>query len=670
MLKKKFCLLVSVAAVGLSMLCTSKVNAAFPEVKRIWGTDRYETCSKIVQEGWKSTSEYAVIVNGENFPDALSSSVLAKKYNAPILLAKGSILGDKTYNELKRLKVQHVFIVGGTSVITPSVENTMKSMGITTERLSGQDRNGTSAAVAEKIGIDNGVILTTDNDFTDALSIAPIAARYQMPIILMPKDGIPSSVEKFMAGKDISKTYIIGGVDVISEDTALKFPNIERIDGKDKYERNINIIKAFGDKVNFSNVCMAYSEQFADALSGSAFAAQGANPIILMGDKNSEYTKYFLTTKESEIKNITVFGGTSGIKELHEQDVFNGASGDNLNDISNTSDYVENNGSIAVKQGDLIYYSVSNGPSSVTGNFFKEKNDGSSKIKLSDDIAQKIWIQGDYIYYINYRGEYQKSSFYRMKNNGTEKGQLTTDMPTCVNFQGDYIYYIKYDNTSIDNLKICKIKKDGTGKQVIGNERGMYLSVKDDWLYYADLDDGSKIYKMRTDGSDKQLLCRDSALNYMNVVGDWIYYCNSDENNNLYRVKIDGSGKQKLNNSNSRNINIVGSYIYYSAMDENDNGSLYKMKVGGSENKMLSNIDCSTAVAVHGDYIYCTGFNSKGIYRIKNDGTGYESISKNRYVISLCVTGNYIYYIEFTSGNVNSRLYRMNLDGTSDEAIQ
>ncbi|AKA72290.1 cell wall-binding repeat-containing protein [Clostridium scatologenes] len=670
MLKKKFCLLVSVAAVGLSMLCTSKVNAAFPEVKRIWGADRYETCSKIVQEGWKSTSEYAVIVNGENFPDALSSSVLAKKYNAPILLAKGSTLGDKTYNELKRLKVQHVFIVGGTAVITPSVESTMKSMGITTERLSGQDRNETSASVAEKIGTDNGVILTTDNDFTDALSIAPMAARYQMPIILMPKDGIPGSVEKFMAGKNISKAYIIGGADVISEDTALKFPNVERIDGNNKYERNINIIKAFGDKVNFSNVCMAYSEQFADALSGSVFAAQGANPIILMGDKSSEYTKYFLTTKESEIKNITVFGGTSGIKELHEQDVFNGTSGDNSNDISNTSDYLENNGSIAVKQGDWIYYSGSNGASSATGNFFKEKNDGSGKVKLSDDIAQKIWIQGDYIYYISYHGQNQKSSFYKMKNDGTERGQLTTDIPTCVNFQGDYIYYIKYDNTSVDNLKICKIKKDGTGKQAIGNERGMYLSVKDDWLYYADLDDGSKIYKMRTDGSDKQLLCGDSALNYMNVVGDWIYYCNSDENNNLYRVKIDGSGKQKLNNSNSRNINIVGSYIYYSAMDENDNGSLYKMKVDGSQNKILSNMDCSTAVAVHDDYIYCTGFNSKGIYRIKNDGTGYELISKNAYVISLYVTGNYVYYIEFMSGDINSRLYRMNLDGTSNETIQ
>ncbi|AWI06505.1 DUF5050 domain-containing protein [Clostridium drakei] len=669
MLKKKFCLLVSVAAVGLSMLCTSKVNAASPEVKRIWGADRYETCSKIVQEGWKSTSEYAVIVNGENFPDALSSSVLAKKYNAPILLAKGSILGDKTYNELKRLKVQHAFIVGGTAVITPSVENTMKSMGITTERLSGQDRNGTSAAVAEKIGTDNGVILTTDNDFTDALSIAPIAARYQMPIILMPKDGIPGSVEKFMAGKNISKTYIIGGADVISEDTALKFSNVERIDGKDKYERNINIIKAFGDKVNFSNVCMAYSEQFADALSGSAFAAQGANPIILMGDKSSEYTKYFLTTKESEIKNITVFGGTSGIKELHEQDVFNGASDDNSNSTSTTEVGVENNGSAIVKQGNWVYYSVNDGKSLSTSKFYKEKSDGSDKVKLSNDFAKKIWIDGDYIYYINYYGENQKNCFYKMKNDGSERSEVTNDAPVYVNFQDDCIYYAKYNKVDSDKFSIYKIKKDGTGKQAIGNEHGMYLTLKDGWLYYANLDDGSKIYKMRTDGSDKKLLCNDSAENYMNIIGNWIYYCDN-ENNNLYRIKLDGSEKQKLNNSKSRNINIVGNYIYYSSIDDNDNGLLCKMKLDGSENRTLSDVDCSTAIEVQGDYIYCSGFNSNGIYKVKNDGTGYEKISEDKYVISLYVLGDWVYHVDLMSGNMTSKLYRMKLNGSLDQIVQ
>jgi putative cell wall-binding protein len=668
MLKKKFCLLVSIASISLSIFCTTKANAASPEVKRIWGADRYETCSKIVQEGWKSESQYAVIVNGENFPDALSASVLAKKYEAPILLTEDNNLGDKTYSELKRLNVKKVFIVGGKSVVTSDIENSIKNMGIDTERLSGEDRSETSAAVANEIGTENGVIITTDNDFTDALSIAPMAAKYQMPIVLMPKNEMPSSIEKFMTGKNIPKTYIIGGTDVISEDTALKFPNVERIDGKDEYERNINIINAFGDKVDLSNVCIAYSEEFADALSGSAFAAINGNPIILMGDTTSAYTKYFLNTKANAIKNVTVFGGDSGIKDSQIQNLFNSSDDNSSNSTPSTYEDVENNGSVVVKQGDWVYYSENTGSSSiVSGELYKEKSDGSGKEKLSDDLAQKIWIQGDYIYYINYKGAKQKNCFYRMKKDGTERQQVTSDTPICVNFQDGNIYYIKYDTTDVDNFRMYKIKEDGTGKQAIGNQHGMYLKLKDNWLYYANIDDGYKLYKMRTDGSDKQLLCEDPAVNYMNIVDDWIYYCNNEDNNNLYKIKLDGSEKQKLNSTNSRNISILGNYIYYSAVDEDYKGSLYKMKLDGSENKMLSDVDCSTAVEVHNDYIYCCGANSKGIYRIKTDGSGYENINKIESIISLYPTGDWVYYVELLSGDMSTRLHKMKLDGSSNK---
>lgn len=61
----------------------------------------------------RNTSDYAILVNGENFPDALSASVLAKKYNAPILLTGSSSLDDTASNQLTRLKVKKVFIVGG-----------------------------------------------------------------------------------------------------------------------------------------------------------------------------------------------------------------------------------------------------------------------------------------------------------------------------------------------------------------------------------------------------------------------------------------------------------------------------------------------------------------------------------------------------------------------------
>ncbi len=54
-------------------------------------------------------AEYAVLVNGENFPDALSAAPLAKKYNAPILLNSSWILDTSVEDELKRLEVKQIY---------------------------------------------------------------------------------------------------------------------------------------------------------------------------------------------------------------------------------------------------------------------------------------------------------------------------------------------------------------------------------------------------------------------------------------------------------------------------------------------------------------------------------------------------------------------------------
>ena len=287
-----------------------KASAASPESIRLGGQDRYGTCSQIVNQGWKN-SNYAVIVNGYNFPDALSASTLAKKYNAPILLNGSDRLENTTIEQIKRLNVKQVFIVGGTGVISNEVDDELHEMNISTERFCGLNRTETSVSVANQIGTSNGIILTTDSDYTDALSIASIAAKLQMPIILVPKDSVPDSVSQLIENKNIPVTYVLGGQDIISDAVSSKFPNVKRISGSDKYERNINIINAFSDKFDFSSICLAYSEDFADALSGSALAALNSNPIVLVGSSLVAVTQCFIENKS--FSKLYVFGGEAVI---------------------------------------------------------------------------------------------------------------------------------------------------------------------------------------------------------------------------------------------------------------------------------------------------------------------------------------------------------------------
>jgi len=61
--------------------------------------DRYLTAAAISQTGWKS-SNYAVLVGGGDFADALSAAPLAHKYGGPVLLTKPDKISKETLNEL------------------------------------------------------------------------------------------------------------------------------------------------------------------------------------------------------------------------------------------------------------------------------------------------------------------------------------------------------------------------------------------------------------------------------------------------------------------------------------------------------------------------------------------------------------------------------------------
>ncbi len=109
--------------------------------------------------------------------------------------------------------------------------------------------------------------------------------------------------------------------------------------------------------------------------------------------------------------------------------------------------------------------------------------------------------------------------------------------------QGDWIYYCNFN----DNRKLYKIKTDGTEKTKLNDDHSTYINVSGDWVYYTSSSSagtyGGKIYKIKIDGSGKTKLSDDEA-GYVNVSGDWIYYSNYDDMDKLYKIKTDGTKKQ------------------------------------------------------------------------------------------------------------------------------
>jgi hypothetical protein len=242
---------------------------------------------------------------------------------------------------------------------------------------------------------------------------------------------------------------------------------------------------------------------------------------------------------------------------------------------------------------------------------------------------------------------YQKLAVTVGKLFGTCKAANLNNVGYAVYSDG-FIYYksIWFKNvTRIDGRKRTKVVED-----VFGG-----FDVSDGWIYYSG--DSNKIFKIRTDGTEKKLLYtgKDNSYGYINVVDGWIYFrhfTHSNASDELYRMRTDGSKVTKIDIGKSNYLNIVDDWIYY--RNDDDNGKLYKMRTDGSKVIRLYSTPCSY-INVVDDWIYCTMY--EFIYRMRIDGREITRLndesSKN-----INVAEGWIYYMQ------GDALYKIRTDGS------
>ena len=302
-----------------SSIVATKVSAAeIPEIDRIWGADRYQTAVKISQDGWKSGADCAIVASGEDYADALCSAPLAKAKDAPILLTKKNLLDENTLKELKRLKVNKVYIIGGKGSISKKVENKVKTVVKDIKRLHGKDRYETSVKIAEKLGGNNKIIVASGEGYADALSAAPVAAIKGIPVVLTKVNELPSTSKDFIKSTGATTTYVIGGTASVSDSVKKLVPGAERVYGKDRFETNVEVIKAFAIDFDFEDAYIALGvgstgKEFGDALSVSSLASKKRAPVILTDKNLNKTTRELAEEKLYPTSRITIIGGVSNI---------------------------------------------------------------------------------------------------------------------------------------------------------------------------------------------------------------------------------------------------------------------------------------------------------------------------------------------------------------------
>ena len=261
----------------------AKFTTAVAIPNRIGGADRFETSAKIAGNVAECT-EWAVVVSGASYPDALSANYLAGALrsltatlfdNVPVLSVGTDAVPASIAAFMSAAGVKNVYIVGGTSAVSAAVQTALQATAATkctgastvgssapvpnqklnVVRISGADRYATNRAVVNVAADfyafnDNLVqleflqpgkrtaIIATGSSFADALAVGPVAYD-GIPLILTDGTTLSADAKGALTDNDITQVIIIGGTAAVSDavKTSIEALGIftGRISGADRY---------------------------------------------------------------------------------------------------------------------------------------------------------------------------------------------------------------------------------------------------------------------------------------------------------------------------------------------------------------------------------------------------------------------------------------------------
>ena len=287
---------------------------------RIAGDNRYATSTAAADALKKSLGvdkfENIIVASGDDYPDALAGSYLAKVKNAPVMLVGKDANTEadvKQYINKNLKKGGTVYLLGGTGVVTSRFEKSLGDLKV--ERLGGQTRYETNIAILKAAGVDKeDLLVCTGEGFADSLSASAVGK----PILLVAGSGVDDTQKKYLGSLKINDIYLIGGTGVVSDKIGTQLKKYdrddkcERVAGQNRYLTSVAVAKEFFPDGSDSAV-LAYAMNFPDGLAGGPLALSIKAPLILTD--NSGYSDAVAYAKNAGIKKAVVLGGPTLISD-------------------------------------------------------------------------------------------------------------------------------------------------------------------------------------------------------------------------------------------------------------------------------------------------------------------------------------------------------------------
>lgn len=311
-------------------------------VSRIAGNDSWDTAAAISMKTFSSSST-AVLARGDDFADAMSATGLAGALEggkgAPILLTDRNSLSKATLDELRRLGVKTVYLIGGEVAIKKKVADDLTSAKFEVKRIAGNESYDTSVLCAKEIlkldpKATSKAIVAYSQNFQDALSISSFAYKYHVPIFLQTYGKDSSQRELTKEATSLLKEtwgkatiYVPGGDGAVATSTVegvFGSGRVVRKFGNTGYDTSNELATYFVKEGLLSTDTVVFASgapapKGVDALAGAAIAGRSSAPVILLNN-NPDMGDYGVTalgkdkilqSNYKSVKTGYVLGGTT-----------------------------------------------------------------------------------------------------------------------------------------------------------------------------------------------------------------------------------------------------------------------------------------------------------------------------------------------------------------------
>ena len=193
---------------ALSAAIESALRADGYNVTRFAGRNRFETATLVAES--MPTATAAMLVTGDNFPDALSAGAAASDVKGVVLLTNGRGMPAETSAYLRARPNMPRYAIGGAAAAADP--------GATA--IVGADRFETAVNVATRFFPSPSVAgIASGLNYPDALAGGPHVGSRGGPILLTRFDSLPTNVREYLSARKASlrDVFIYGGTSVVSQ---------------------------------------------------------------------------------------------------------------------------------------------------------------------------------------------------------------------------------------------------------------------------------------------------------------------------------------------------------------------------------------------------------------------------------------------------------------------